>query len=87
MQVGITVIGATSGAFGGAVMEEPLAEMLRSWGAGAAASAIALALVIALVSFLSIVLGELVPKSLALRSSEGFTLIRRAATAAYRGGS
>ena len=38
------------------------------------AHSLALALVVALVSFLSLVLGELVPKSLALRSAERYAL-------------
>jgi putative hemolysin len=75
VQVGITVVSATAAAFGGSAMEEPLAQWLTALGAGDYAGEIALAIVIALVSFLSIVLGELVPKSLALRASEGFTLL------------
>jgi putative hemolysin len=75
VQVGITVVSATAAAFGGAAMEEPLAGWLMALGAGQYAQELALAIVIALVSYLSIVLGELIPKSLALRTSEGFTLI------------
>jgi putative hemolysin len=75
VQVGITVVSATAAAFGGSAMEEPLAAWLTALGAGKYAPQIALAIVIALVSYLSIVLGELVPKSLALRASEGFTLL------------
>ena len=75
VQVGITVVGASSGAFGGLVLEQPIAEALRSLGAGAWADRLGLALVVALVSALSIVLGELVPKSLALRSSDRFALL------------
>ena len=75
VQVGITVVGASAGAFGGVVLEQPVANALRSIGAGAWADRLALALVVALVSALSIVLGELVPKSLALRSSDRFALL------------
>jgi putative hemolysin len=75
VQVGITVVGASAGAFGGVVLEQPVAAALRSVGAGAWADRLALALVVALVSALSIVLGELVPKSLALRSSDRFALL------------
>jgi putative hemolysin len=75
VQVGITVVGASAGAFGGVVLEQPVADALRSIGAGAWADRLALALVVALVSALSIVLGELVPKSLALRSSDRFALL------------
>lgn len=74
VQVGITVVGASAGAFGGAVLEQPIAMMLREVGFGAASDRVALALVVAFVSVLSIVIGELVPKSLALRSSEHVAL-------------
>lgn len=73
-QIGITIVGATAGAFGGAELEEPVAAMLGAAGLGPWANRIALAVIVALVSYLSIVLGELVPKSLALRSSESLAL-------------
>jgi putative hemolysin len=75
VQVGITVIGATAAAFGGSTLEEPLALWLARVGVGHYAPALALALVVGWISVLSIVLGELVPKSLALRSSERFSLL------------
>jgi putative hemolysin len=74
VQVGITVVGTTAAVFGGATLEEPLIAYLEQAGAGTFAKGIALAAVVALVSYLTIVLGELVPKSLALRSSERFAL-------------
>ena len=75
VQVGITVLGATAGAFGGATLEAPLAAWLTGLGLRRGADEVALALVVALISVLSIVLGELVPKSLALRSSERVSLL------------
>ncbi len=74
VQVGITVVGASAGAFGGAALEGPLATWLGSLGAGTWAHQLALVLVVALVSFLTVVLGELVPKSLALRATERVAL-------------
>jgi len=74
VQVGITVIGASAGAFGGAVLEEPFTVILRELGLGSAANQVAFVVVVALISILSIVVGELVPKSLALRSAERVTL-------------
>ncbi len=74
VQVGITVVGATAGAFGGAALEGPLADWLTSLGVGEWAHRLALVLVVALVSGFTIVLGELVPKSLALRASERVAL-------------
>jgi putative hemolysin len=76
VQVGITVVGATAAAFGGASVATRLAPWiaqvrpLAPW-----AAQIALALVIAAVSFLSLVLGELVPKSIALRTPERYALL------------
>ncbi len=74
VQVGITVVGASAGAFGGAVLEAPVSAALERLGLGAAADKVAFALVVALVSVLSVVVGELVPKSLALRHSEQIAL-------------
>ncbi|MBX3262500.1 MAG: HlyC/CorC family transporter [Labilithrix sp.] len=74
VQIGITVVGATAGAFGGAVLEQPLATLLRRVGLGVASEKLAFALVVALISVLSVVVGELVPKSLALRYSEQVAL-------------
>ena len=76
VQVGITVVGATAAAFGGASVAMRLAPwvarvpVLAPW-----AGQIALAMVVATVSFLSLVLGELVPKSIALRASERYALL------------
>jgi putative hemolysin len=75
VQVGITVVGATAAAFGGAT----LAGGLQVWIARLPllepyAAQLAIGLVIAIVSFLQLVLGELVPKSIALRSAERYAL-------------
>lgn len=76
VQVGITVVGASAAAFGGSSLAERLAPWLaqNAWLAPHA-EAVALALVISAVSYLSIVIGELVPKSLALRGAERYALI------------
>lgn len=75
VQVGITVIGSTAGAFGGATLAADLAPLLRRVPALApVAEPVALVLVVGLVSYLSLVLGELVPKSLALRAAEPYAL-------------
>ncbi|HQP35256.1 MAG TPA: CNNM domain-containing protein, partial [Polyangiaceae bacterium] len=75
VQIGITVVGATAAAFGGASIAARLRPVLErvSW-LRDEAGAIALALVVGLISYVSIVLGELVPKSLALRSAERFAI-------------
>jgi putative hemolysin len=76
VQVGVTVVGATAAAFGGASLARRLAPVLEKVPFLAPhADSVALALVVALVSSLSLVLGELVPKSLALRASERYALL------------
>jgi putative hemolysin len=75
VQIGITVVGAAAAAFGGATLAAPLASALATAGVpGKLADDVALGLVVVAVSFLSLVLGELVPKSLAMRYAEGYAL-------------
>lgn len=77
VQVGITVVGATAAAVGGAsIAEEHLVPLLAEvpWIHGHE-EGVALTVVIAAISYLSIVVGELVPKSLALRAAERFALL------------
>ena len=76
VQVGITVVGATAAAFGGSSLAQRLEPLLakHAWTAGHA-EGVALAIVIGGVSYLSIVVGELVPKSLALRGAERYALL------------
>ena len=75
VQIGITVVGATAAALGGATIANALRMPFEALGIPyGPAEAIALAIVVAGISYLSIVLGELVPKSLALRHSEGYAL-------------
>lgn len=76
VQVGITVVSATAAAIGGASLSRHAAAPLRRLGLSPdAADELALASVIVLVSYLSLVVGELVPKSLALRNAERVTLL------------
>jgi len=76
VQIGITVIGASAAAFGGASLGRDLGERLSALPViGPFGHEIALACVILLVSYFSLVLGELVPKSIALRHPERYALI------------
>lgn len=76
VQVGITVVGATAAAFSGASIATRLARLLEASGLAAdTAEEVALAMVIAGVSYLSLIFGELVPKSLALRAGETYALL------------
>ncbi len=75
VQIGITVVGAAAAALGGATTAVALGGLLAELGFPARpAEVCALVFVIATISFLSIVLGELVPKSLALRHAERYAL-------------
>lgn len=75
VQIGITVVGATAGAFGGATLALDLEKVVQGVPLLAPyAEELSLAIVISLVSYLSLVLGELVPKSLALRGAERYAL-------------
>jgi len=72
VQVGITLIGTLTGALGGAALADPLAEALVDVPyIGTYANAVAVAVIVASVSYLTLVLGELVPKRLALSNPEG----------------
>jgi putative hemolysin len=69
VQVGITLIGILAGAFGGATLARTIREGLDDAGV-AYPGPIAVALVVAGITFLSLVLGELVPKRIALQHPE-----------------
>ncbi|MFL5273026.1 MAG: CNNM domain-containing protein, partial [Anaeromyxobacteraceae bacterium] len=76
VQVGITVVGATAAAFSGASVARRLSPALERAGLSPElAEDAALAVVVAAISYLTLVFGELVPKSLALRSSERYALL------------
>jgi len=66
----MTTIGTTAAAIGGARLEQQLEPEFHAIGLGAGTS---LAAVIVMVTFLELVVGELVPKSLALRYSDRYS--------------
>lgn len=76
VQVGITLIGIVSGAYGGAALTDDLEKYLVeiSWLAPYAHN-IALISVIGSITYFTIVIGELVPKTLAMNNPEGIALI------------
>ena len=70
-QVGITLIGILAGAYSGASLGGPVAERLVRLGVPAhTADDLGFALVIMATTFVSLIIGELVPKQFALRSPE-----------------
>ncbi len=75
-QVGITLVGMTAAAFSAETLTAELApELARHGWVGRQAAAMTLVVVVAGLSYISIVLGELVPKSLALRNAERYALL------------
>jgi putative hemolysin len=71
VQLGITLIGIVAGAFGGATIAETLDVYIRavSW-LSASSDAIAFTIVVIVITYLSLVIGELVPKRIALNNPE-----------------
>jgi putative hemolysin len=71
VQVGITLIGILAGVFGGARLAGPLEELLsRIPGFATIANEAAFVLVVVAITYANLILGELVPKQLALRDPE-----------------
>lgn len=89
VQIGITLVGILTGAFSGAALGDSLARVLADAGVSRGwAEPLGFGLVVAGITYLSIVVGELAPKRLALRAPEsiacivapGMTLLSRVAT-------
>lgn len=74
VQIGITLIAVFTGAYGAATLSAPLADWLaqEGWLTDEAADDVAFASVIALITYVSLIFGELVPKRLALAYAEPF---------------
>lgn len=76
VQIGITLVGVLAGAFGGATLSEHFAVALNQLPFVAPYGEIVAMLVVVVgITFLSIVVGELVPKQLALRNPEAIAAI------------
>ncbi len=75
VQVGITLVGILAGAFGGARIAERLTPLLSGLPyLGAYAGTIAFSIVVIIITYFSLVIGELIPKRLALHSPESIAL-------------
>lgn len=73
VQVGITLIGILSGAYGGATIAEGLESWLLRYPALAPhAGEIGVGIVVVVLAYLSVLIGELVPKRIALSNPERF---------------
>jgi putative hemolysin len=76
VQVGVTLAGFLSAAFGAATLAGDLAPVLQDVGLSeGAANTLALVLITLLISYFSLVFGELVPKRLGLQRAEGFAQV------------
>lgn len=75
VQIGVTLAGFLSAAFGASTIADDIAPDLAAWGLSEAVSnAVALVGVTLVIAYLSLVLGELAPKRLALQRAERFAV-------------
>ncbi|MDP5327929.1 MAG: hemolysin family protein [Paracoccaceae bacterium] len=71
VQIGITLVGVLSGAFSGATLGARLADSLEIWGVpGPLADTLGVGAVVVCITYLALIVGELVPKQIALRDPE-----------------
>ena len=76
VQVGVTLAGFLSAAFGAARLAVPVSDLLADAGLSTAASdTVALVLVTLVISYFSLVFSELAPKRLALQRPEGVSML------------
>lgn len=76
VQIGITLIGIIAGAYSGSSLGGPVAAYLASFGLEAElAETVGFTIVIALTTYASLIIGELVPKQFALRSPEPIAVL------------
>ena len=72
VQIGITLVGVFAGAFGGATLAGPLGAAMSDWPwIGEYAEPVAFGIVVVIITYLSLILGELAPKRIALSNPEG----------------
>lgn len=76
VQIGITAVGIVAGAFSGSTLGKHLSNFLMANGVEEyLAEPVGFGLVIAAITFVSLVIGELVPKQIALRNAERIAVI------------
>jgi putative hemolysin len=76
VQIGITLIGIVAGAYSGATLGAPMGERIALLGVeDELAGTLGFALVIVLTTYFSLVVGELVPKQIALRAADKIAMI------------
>lgn len=76
VQIGITLVGVLSGAFSGATLGRRLADFLAASGVSEnLAGTLGMGGVVALITYFSLIVGELVPKQVALRNPERIAML------------
>jgi putative hemolysin len=76
VQIGITLVGVLSGAISGATLGERLAGQFVSSGVPeGVADPLGVGIVVAVITYASLIVGELVPKQIALRDPEGIAVM------------
>jgi putative hemolysin len=74
VQIGVTLVGVLSGAFGGATIAEKIAGYASRYPALAPyAGTVGISIVVIVITYLSLIVGELVPKRIALHNPEKIT--------------
>ncbi|MBL9033619.1 MAG: HlyC/CorC family transporter [Rhodospirillaceae bacterium] len=75
VQFGITLVGIVAGAYSGATLSGPVAAVIADWPlVGDHAYPVAVGLVVAVITYLSLVVGELVPKRFAMSHAEAIAM-------------
>ncbi len=75
VQFGITLVGIVAGAYSGATLSGPVAAAIEGWPlVGDHAYPVAVGLVVAVITYLSLVVGELVPKRIAISHAEAIAM-------------
>jgi putative hemolysin len=76
VQIGITLVGILAGAFGGATIAEEVTRALKDLPVvGTYSNAIGLGVVVLVITYFSLVIGELVPKRFGLGNPEGIAMV------------
>lgn len=75
VQIGITLVGIVAGAYGGATLSDKLEVVIKDWPVvGAYAKTLAFFTVVSIITYFSLVLGELLPKRIGLGNPEGIAM-------------
>ena len=75
VQIGITLVGIVAGAYSGATLSAPFANVLNDWPLLAPyAYPVAVTIVVACITYGSLIIGELVPKRIAMNHAEAIAI-------------